>query len=302
METTYQKRRTRLSGAGRRLVMVPVLLLVLAAALPCAGQTDTTWINGVTGEVVAEHLTPQQAREQAIANACAEGLRRRGVQVQAVQFYVQSEAVSSASAQRQANEAFVNVIRTGSQGVVTGRRNERWESENLEKRPDRPPLLRYRVSVDLQVTAPAGEPDPDFQIRVRLNQPAFRDGDRVILEVIPTKECFLSVFNIAGDSVRLLYPYDAATSAPVRAEQVLRFPPQGARWTAVVPQSWPSCEELLLVVATRTKREYHGGKVVPSGPGYVSTRQSGLMELMAWIGSIPRGELAEAVERLSIVR
>jgi hypothetical protein len=256
----------------------------------------------VTGEVVAEHLTPQQAREQAVANACAEGLRRYGVEVNAVQFLVQSEALNSTSQQRQANEAFVNVIRTGSQGVVTGRRNERWEIENLEKRNDRPPLLRYRVIMDLRVTRPAGEPDPDFQLRVRLNQPSFKDGERVVVEATPTKECYLSVFNIAGDSVRLLYPYDPAATNAVRPDEKFRFPPPGARWSAMVPEGWQSCEELIMVVATKSKREYHAGKVVPSGPGYVSTRQSGLMELMAWIGSMPRGEMTEAVERLSIVR
>jgi hypothetical protein len=196
----------------------------------------------------------------------------------------------------------VNVIRTGTQGVVTGRRNERWDIENLEKRADRPPLLRYRVTVDLQVTRPGGEPDPDFQLRVRLNQAAFRDGDKVVLEATPTKDCYLAIFNVAGDSVRLIYPFDPAGPNAVRGEQTLRFPPPGARWTAMVPDGWQSCEELIMVVATKAKREYHGGTVVPSGPGYVSTRQSGLMELMAWIGSLPRNEVAEAVERLSIAR
>jgi hypothetical protein len=60
-------------SAFRRLgAWVAGLALVggsLGAGQTPVPQPDTVWITSVSGEVVAEHLTPEQARERAFANA-----------------------------------------------------------------------------------------------------------------------------------------------------------------------------------------------------------------------------------------
>jgi hypothetical protein len=87
----------------------------------------------------------------------------------------------------------------------------------------------------------------------------------------------------------------------VNAQETIMFPPSLMAWRAYLPEGWESSEELVMVIASKEKREFHSGGVVDR-EGYLSTREAALMELMEWIAGIPAGEVAEAVERLEIVR
>jgi hypothetical protein len=265
------------------------------------GQTpDTVCIRGVTGEAVAENLSPQQARERALSNAYAEGLRQVGVRIDAVQFMQQSEVLNSGTKERRANDAFVNVVRASSQGFVTGRQNEIWGVENIETRTGKPPLLMYRVKVDLKITTPSGKKDESFLVKAALNQPSYRAGDRVLLSVSATQDCHVLVFNIAEDSVRQLYPLPGSTSELLLAEKPLSFPPPGMRWRAAVPLAWESAQELIMVIATKREHRPDIGKLLESGSGYVRTRQAANVELLQWLASIPQDQIAYSIERLEI--
>ena len=275
-------------------------MLLIHCTVLSARQADTVWIRGVTGEALADNITPRQARERALSGAYAEALRRVGIQIDAVQFMHQSENLGSGSQERHANDAFVNVVRTSSQGFVTGRQNESWEVENLEQRPGMPPLHRYRVRLDVKVAVPPGRKDPAFTVRIGMNQHSYRTGEGVRLDIEVSKDCHLFVFNIAEDSVRLLYPMEGMTSEQLRAHQSFTFPPPGIRWTAVVPQGWESSQELLMVVATKADFDLDIGHVIAPGIGYVRTRHAALMELMRWLAMIPQDQVACSMESMEI--
>jgi hypothetical protein len=283
----------------RRVSALAAFLL----AFPILGraQVDTIWVNGVSGESTDENSSREQALQRARDAAYGEALRRQGIQINAVQFSVQSEASGSANLQRKANDAFVSVIRTGSQGFVVDRRNERWETENIETRSGRPPILRYRLTVDVKLGKQRGSRDPDFSAPVKLNQSRFASGDKVRLEIVPTHDCHVMVFNIAGDSVRQLFPNVMTPDDRVAAGKSCVFPPRGVSWIATLPEGWDQSEELIMVVATKGERRFNAGKLVEAGAGYVSSRQAGLRELMEWLASVPLDQLTESVERMEIV-
>jgi len=264
-------------------------------------ENENVWISNVTGETIAENITPAQAKDRAKANAYAEALRQLGIEINATQFMVQSEAYNSSTQQRRANDAFLNVVRTGTQGFVTEVRNVRWQTENIETDPIRPPIIRYRVTLDARVTRPKGQKDQSFYVGLKINQRTFKEGEKVVLQITPSKECYLYVFNVASDSVRLLFPHEYASENHVGAQETLTFPPSLMAWRTYLPEGWESSEELVMVIASKEKREFRGGGVVDR-EGYLSTREAALMELMEWIAGMPTGEVAEAVERLEIVR
>jgi hypothetical protein len=277
------------------------MALLLACCPLFAQKPDAVWIAGVTGEAIGENLTPQQARERALSNASAEALRQVGVRIDAVQLMQQSEVLNSAAKERQANDAFVNVVRLSSQGIVTGRRNEVWTAENIETRTGKPPLIVYRVKVDLRVTMPAGKRDEDFAVKARLSQPAYRSGERVLLSVSATKDCHVLVFNIAEDSVRQLHPVPGSSSDMLSADMPLSFPPPGLRWKAAVPEGWESSQELIMVIATKRMVEAEFGKFLEPGGGYAGTRHAALMELLQWLASLPQDQVAYTIESMEIL-
>jgi hypothetical protein len=277
-----------------------VTLLLLGCCTLFAQQPDTVWIAGVTGETIGENVTPQQARERAMSNASAEALRRVGIRIDAVQFMQQSEVLNTASKERKANDAFVNVVRLSSHGIVTGRRNEIWSVENIETRVGKPPLIAYRVKVDLRITIPAGKKDEDFSVKARLSQPAYRSGDRVLLSVIATKDCYVLVFNIAEDSVRQLYPIPGSSSDMLPADTPLSFPPPGMRWRAAVPEGWASSQELIVVIATKREINAEIGQLMEPGGGYVGTRQAAMTELLQWLAALPQDQVAYTIESMEI--
>ena len=274
--------------------------LMLACTTLFAQQPDTVWIPGVTGLAIAENLTPQQARERALSNASAEALRQVGIRIDAVQLMQQSEVLNSATKERKANDAFVSVVRASTRGFVTGRRNEVWTVENIESRAGRPPLLEYRVKLDVRVTTPLGKKDEDFTVKARLNQPAYRTGDQVFLSVIATKDCHVLVFNVAEDSVRQLYPLPGSSSDMLPADTPLSFPPAGMRWKAAVPEGWESSQELIMVIATKREVNAEFGKFLEPGGGYAGTRHAALMELMQWLATLPQEQVAYTIEGMEI--
>lgn len=294
--------KTLLKSVQRCLPGVLAGMMMLAGAGTLRSQEkENVWISNVVGETIAENITAAQAKDRAKANAYAEALRQLGIEVNATQFMVQSEAFNSSTQQRRANDAFLNVVRTGTQGFVTEVRNVRWQTENIETDPVRPPILRYRVTLDARVTRPKGKKDQSFFIDLKINQRSFKEGEKVVLQLTPSKECYLYVFNVASDSVRMLFPHEYAAENHVGAQEIITFPPSLMAWRAYLPEGWESSEELVMVIASKEKREFHSGGVVDR-EGYLSTREAALMELMEWIGGIPAGEVAEAVERLEIVR
>jgi hypothetical protein len=266
-----------------------------------AQRPDTVWIAGVTGHAIAENLTPQQARERALSEASSEALRQAGVRIDAVQLMLQSEASNSSTQQRRANDAFVSVVRASTRGFVTGKRNEVWTTENIETRPDKPPLFEYRVKVDLRVSVPQGKKDDDFAAKTKLNQPTYRSGDEVRLSVSATKKCHVLVFNIAEDSVRQLYPLPGSASEMLPANAQISLPPAGMRWRAAVPEGWESSQELIMVIATKKSVDAEIGQFIEPGSGYACTRQAALMELLQWLAAFPQDKVTYTIQGLEIV-
>jgi len=83
--------------------------------------------------------------------------------------------------------------------------------ENVEFSPSEgkrtAPYLTYIVRMRVQVAKQQGKADPFFRVEAKINRSVFKEGDHIEHRITPTKDAYISVFNILKDeTVRILIP------------------------------------------------------------------------------------------------
>jgi len=74
-------------------------------------------------------------------------------------------------------------------GLIKGKRNKKMETV--------PGISGYRkcqISLEVNVGVGIGEPDPSFDMQVRLNRPTFRDGELLQISLKPSQPMYINVF------------------------------------------------------------------------------------------------------------
>ncbi|MBI1930878.1 DUF4384 domain-containing protein, partial [Candidatus Poribacteria bacterium] len=141
----------------------------------------------------------------------------------------------------------------------------------------------------------------------------FREGEEIILSIKPTRECYLTVFNILSDhTVLILHPSKGHTLA-VEGRQTVELPSQVERQAGVhfrvgLLPGKTSDTEGVLVVATkdntpffpRELKAFTPDSAVFSGKVVLPTYQTALEELNRWLVSIPLDERTFDVQQYEI--
>ncbi|MBI4549197.1 MAG: protein kinase [Ignavibacteriae bacterium] len=285
----YQTRDTTISVVEGETKRISIALQLIPSTVALSETTDTRiskkndvsmkkprmegdWALGVYGE--GDGRTADEALKNARYAAYAQALKLAGISVDAKQFIIQSEAATSPSKLREANAAFRRSIESGPAGIVTDTRNEKIQGLSAGSR------YRYRVELDAKITKRQGERDASFNINFQLNQSVFRSGDKLILHVIPTKACYVSVFNISMDSVFTLFPNEYQNDDLVAAQTTLRLGDSGINYPVSIPKGWDSAEEMIFVVATRDKLDQLKDKGGTPTLGKTLPRDDALISLM----------------------
>lgn len=233
---------------NRRPSCFRLACLLLALLPPAAGAA---WVSG-SGE---HHFGPDSAENEACAlaeeNAKIDALRS---------FSGESLALDQHLACREPGEAEAAGDRCsynrmlwsqvgGRIGAVGGVRREVLE---------RPGGKLCRVGLVADIAVPPGRPDPAFDLGVRLNELAFRPGERLQIEIEPSQAMYLAVFNWlphqpAGRQVVRIFPNRHEGDPLIRGKRTI--PDPAYRFELTLPegtaQRRPFVDEYLLVVATK---------------------------------------------------
>jgi hypothetical protein len=261
-----------------------------------AQEPESVWISNVTGIAVGDSLEPEEGRQRAKAQAYVQALQKLGVDFPADYLLRQSEAELSPDHLRRANDAFLLLLRSRSQGFITGTRNAHWTTRTTASGTE------YSVTLDAKVTRPRGSPDYGFYVRLSTSRPRVLPGEEIRLEASPSRESFLYVFHILRDGVRLLYPAGPGGEIAMAAGGVMTIPPGDALpWQAALPEGWESSEELVVAIASRTQFHPEEAGVVDR-EGYRSAREGALVEILEWLARLPSGDVSDASVRIEVVR
>ena len=161
-------------------------IALLLSSNPVFSQ-DSEWVT-VEGIAPIENVTKQEACKMAIANA-----RRKAVEkVVGVDILSETMVINY--------HVSGDVIRTIPHGKVIGQEIIKEEIELIPaKDKGEAPYLAYKVTMRANVIKEKGQIDVFFRLEAELNRTVFKEGDLIEIKVTPSRDCYLSIFNILED-------------------------------------------------------------------------------------------------------
>src|SRR5690349_10084486 len=174
--------------------MIAICLLVTSASI--AQQTKK--LEGIKGQwVVSNDITIIQARENAINQAKVEALRQAGVP----EFVSESNLTYKTEKQIELKELHQSLTTVDVSGEIS-----EFKVINEEKKINEFGNLLYEVWIDATVTIHQTAKDPGFNIEVKGIHESYTSPDKLVFEIKPWKEGYLTVFILSEDESGLLFP------------------------------------------------------------------------------------------------
>lgn len=255
--------------------------------------------------LVAGDVTPAAAKRQAVEQALAEAVRRlTSVRVQSAQMGVGEDRGG------RVRDSFLSVVQLDAAGRATDYRilDERYVSE-------RHPALGTQLYLELRmvvtVARERGTPDPGFTAAVSLNDALFFDAggslegnDELIATITASRDAWLTVFGVTGDSAQQLLPNALMTDHRVVAGAPFELPSRdlrdrGVHFRASLAPQEQARRELLMVVATRTPIPF---AAAAGAPAESSPATFPLVVIQRWLVSIPLDQRAVAFAAYEVRR
>jgi hypothetical protein len=273
-----------------------------AAQLPTVGPRDTVTVTQRV--LVAGDVTPAEAKRQALEKALAEAVRRiAGVRVQASQLGVGDDRGGKA------RDSFLSVVQLDAAGRATDYRvlDDRFVTE---RHPALGAQVYYELRTLVTVAPEIGAADPGFTVAASLNDALFFDAggslegnDELIASITASKDAWLTVFDVTGDSAQLLLPNAVMTDRRVAAGRAAELPSRdwrdrGVHFRAQLAPGESARRELLLVVATQSPVTFSADQRGDAG----GSRAISLMEIQRWLVTIPLEQRAIAFAAYEVRR
>jgi len=103
------------------------------------------------------------------------------------------------------------------------------------------PYLAYRVTLRANVIKEKGKTDVFFRLKAELNRNVFKEGDLIEIKVTPSRDCYLSIFNILEDETAIiLFPNRFSTNNFVKANTTFIFPGDADRKKGITLEAFVS--------------------------------------------------------------
>lgn len=272
---------------GKKIIHAFLLFFALIAfgsMISSNAQDDGIWVD-CGGEVVLHHLSmkdaqilaKRQARREAIEKVCGIAL--------------QSETLVN---------NFVNAgdfIHAISYGNVVQERNIEWKTETIPNQDTtQPPLVVLRLSMQVRVLPVDDAPDPGFKISANANRMVFQNGEEIYFKIQSTKDCYITVFNLAADdSVYVLFPNTLQSEHFLKADTLFEIPSavnrkNGYRFKVATLPGHMRNAESITVIGTKDKVPFWDNVATDN----VGTPRVAMTKLTRWLSEIPVSQRAEA--------
>jgi hypothetical protein len=202
-------------------------LLLIAIYPGLSSAIETEWVT-VEGFASLENVTKTEARKMAIDDA-----RRVAIEkVVGVEILSETLVIN--------NEVSGDVICSLPYGKIIDQKILK-ENVMLVPQADKgaAPLLTYKVDMKVLVAKERGKVDPFFRVKAGINRNVFKEGDQIELHITPTKDAYITVFNILEDqTVLILIPNRFRKNNFVKANNTLIFPSEDDRNKGIILEAF----------------------------------------------------------------
>ena len=287
-----------------RALSLGAVLCVMTHRASAQGRAFGDTVTVTQRVLVTGDMTPAEAKRQAVEKALAEAVRRiAGVRVQAAQLGVDEDRGG------RTRDSFLSVVQLDAAGRATDYRviDDRFVTERHAALGAQ---VYYELRALVTVAPEAGAPDPGFSVAVALNDALFFDtgaglegNDELIATITPSRDAWLTVFDVTGDSAQLLLPNAVMSDTRAPGGRPFELPSRewrdrGVHFRASLPPQESARRELLVVVATRDRIAFPTEK--PSDAAAASPIS--LMAIQRWLVTIPLEQRAIAFAMYEVRR
>ena len=261
-------------------------LVLLLFDSPVFSQ-DSEWVT-VEGIAPIENVTKNEARKKAIANARREAVEKVvGVDILSETMVINYNVSG-------------DVIRTIPHGKVIGQEIIKEEIELIPaKNKGEAPYLAYKIKMRAQVVKEKGQSDVFFRLRAELNRTVFREGDPMEIRVTPSRDCYLSIFNILEDETAIiLFPNRFKQNNFVKANATFTFPDGTDRKRGITLEAFLGAgrekeDEIIHVLALKEPLHFNTARFKEGIYGIYDGRSAMVNDLVKNIVGIPLSHRAE---------
>jgi len=260
------------------------------------GQSIGTWIQS-SGETIIQNMTPEQAKN----------LVRQKARLDAVEkvcgVHIRSETMVKDFT------LIGDFLRSVSYGHVVEEKDVQWSVETIPSaRTDEPPQILLKVRLWANVVPETGAPDPYFKIDLKLNRTFFQPGDEILVQIMPTTDCYVTVFDLAGnDSVYFLFPNRFQKDFPLEEKVVLEIPEKklreaGVRLLAENRNGILQENRMIYAVATKKKLIFLYDTDQPESSALTTINKMSVFNLARRLSEIPVNERTDALVFYTVQR
>lgn len=262
-----------------------IVILIFSSDL--AWSLDAEWVT-VEGIAPIENVTKDEARKLAIANARREAIEKVvGVDILSETMVINYNVAG-------------DIIRTIPHGKVIDQNitNEEIELIPAQKKGEAP-FLAYKVTMRVKVAKEKGKADTFFRLKAEINRTVFKQGDLMSLKVTPSKDCYISIFNILEDETAIiLFPNRFRQDNFVKANTDFNFPSEADRQKGITLEAYlnegkDKVDEIFHIIALKEPLQFSTAKFQEGIFGIYNGQSAMVHDLVKNIVGIPLSHRAE---------
>lgn len=270
-----------------------IIILQCTFFVPFLLAQDVTWVT-VEGTSPMEHISKEEARSRAIKDAMQKAIE----EVVGANISVETLVVNlRLSGSILGAIPYVRVV--GKEIIEESAKEIHQEGQETSS-------LLYRVKMHAGVAEEAAGADPSFRLNASLNRSWFKDGDEMLIFIKPTKDCYVSVFNILEDEKILrLIPNLFKEDNFLTANETFSFPDETDKSKRIslrihTPEDKDTVTESIYILALRQPFEFHSASIQEGIYGVYNGQTAFMKDLIKEIVGIPLSERAEKLMQYQI--
>jgi hypothetical protein len=233
----------------------------------------------VTATKQIVNITPEKAEQEAINKARIKAIEYScGIEINSATLNIQSESSFNSLI-----DYFSQITSLMSQGFILEQKILRNNTKTENG------ILIKEVTLKVKVGKQKGEKDPYFNINTKLNKEHFTEGEKLQLEITPTKDCYLTIINVySNETVGLLLPNEHKNNF-AKTNETFFFPDENDNFSiplSLLPNKKEDTE-ILMIIATKKLHNFTSFDKLSS----YNTYESSLKKIMGQLVKIPRNEI-----------
>lgn len=241
---------------------------------------ESNWVT-VEGSAALENVTKEEARRLAIEDA----MRKAVEEVVGVSILAETLTINF--------RVSGDIVKAVPYGKVIDKEIIEEGVKELREEGKTTPSLIYRVKLRANVIKEKGDLDPYFKIDANLNRNVFKDGDEMMIKVKPTKDCYITIFNILEDEkVLMLIPNRYKKNNFIKANETFTFPDdndkkKGIRLKIHKVTESKSIVETVYIIALKQPVNFDTAKFIEGIYGIYTAKSAFISDLIREIIEIP---------------